>query len=70
MGTEVHVRHLAATPLGMQVTLHSEVVQVNGRTVRFKVEAFDEREKIAEGTHDRYIVNIERFAQRLAVKRG
>jgi fluoroacetyl-CoA thioesterase len=70
VGTEVHVRHLAATPLGMQVTLHSEVVQVNGRTVRFKVEAFDEREKIAEGTHDRYIVNIERFAQRLAVKRG
>ncbi|HLH41230.1 MAG TPA: thioesterase family protein [Bryobacteraceae bacterium] len=70
VGTEVHVRHLAATPVGMQVTLHSEVVEVNGRAVRFKVEAFDEKEKIADGTHDRYIVNIERFAQRLAEKRA
>jgi len=70
VGTEVKVRHLAATPLGMQVTFHSEVIAVDDQRVRFKVEAFDEREKIADGTHERFIVNIERFAKRLAEKRS
>jgi len=70
VGTEVHIRHLAATPLGMQVTFRSEVIAVDDRRVRFKVEAFDEKEKIAEGTHERFVVNIERFAQRLAEKRS
>lgn len=70
VGTEVNVRHLAATPLGMQVTFLSEVIDTDGRTVRFKVEAFDEKEKIAEGTHDRFIVNIEKFAKKLSDKRG
>jgi fluoroacetyl-CoA thioesterase len=68
VGTEVNIRHLAATPLGMQVTFLSEVTQTEGPVVRFKVEAFDEKEKIAEGTHERFIVNVERFAKRLAQK--
>jgi fluoroacetyl-CoA thioesterase len=70
VGTEVNVRHLAATPLGMQVRFHSEVIAVDDRRVRFKVEAFDEKEKIAEGTHERFVVNIQRFAKRLAEKRS
>jgi fluoroacetyl-CoA thioesterase len=70
VGTEVNVRHLAATPLGMQVTFSSEVIATEGRMVRFKVEAFDEREKIAEGTHERFIVNVERFARKLSEKRA
>ena len=70
VGTEVHVRHLAATPLGMQVSFHSEVIESDGRSVRFKVEAFDEKEKIAEGTHDRFVVNVERFAKKLSEKRA
>lgn len=70
VGTEVKVRHLAATPLGMEVTFRSEVIDANHRTVLFKVEAFDEKEKIAEGTHERFIVDIERFARRLAEKRS
>lgn len=70
VGTEVHVRHLAATPLGMKVTFHSEVIECAGPAVRFKVEAFDEKEKIGEGTHERFIVNIERFARRLTEKRS
>jgi fluoroacetyl-CoA thioesterase len=70
VGTEVKVRHLAATPLGMEVTFRSEVIDANRRTVLFKVEAFDEKEKIAEGTHERFIVDIERFARRLAEKRS
>jgi len=68
VGTRVDVRHLAATPLGMQVTFRAEVIAVNERRVNFKVEAFDEKEKIAEGTHERFVVNIARFASRLQAK--
>ena len=70
VGTEVNVRHLAATPMGMEVTFNTEVIAVDDRRVRFKVEAFDEKEQIADGTHERFIVNVERFAKRLAEKRG
>ena len=68
VGTEVHVKHLAATPVGMQVTFSAEVIEVDDRRVRFRVEAHDEKEKIAEGTHERYVVNIARFATRLQAK--
>jgi predicted thioesterase len=70
VGTEVNVRHLAATPPGMEVRFESEVIAVEDRKVRFKVAAFDEKEQIADGTHERFVVNIERFAKRLAEKRG
>jgi fluoroacetyl-CoA thioesterase len=69
VGTEVCVRHLAATPIGMEVTFKTEVIAVEDRRVRFKVEAFDAKEQIADGTHERFIVNVERFAKRLAEKR-
>ena len=68
VGTEVHVHHLAATPLGMHVTFTAEVIEVDDRRVRFRVEAHDEREKVAEGTHERFIVNIARFATRVQAK--
>ena len=68
VGTEVHVKHLAATPMGMKVTFRAEVIEVEGRRVRFRVEAFDEREKVSEGTHERAIINIAKFAARLAAK--
>jgi fluoroacetyl-CoA thioesterase len=68
VGTEVNVRHLAATPMGMDVTFKTEVIEVNERKVRFKVEAWDAKEQIADGTHERFIVNVERFAKRLAEK--
>ncbi|MBI3207680.1 MAG: thioesterase family protein [Candidatus Solibacter usitatus] len=68
VGTHVDVKHLAATPLGMSATFHAEVLEVNDRKVRFKVEAFDEREKIAEGYHERFVVHVERFAGRLMAK--
>ncbi len=70
VGTEVNVRHLAATPLGMEVTIKSEVISVDERRVKFKVEAFDSKEQIADGTHERFVVNVERFARRLAEKRA
>src|SRR6266704_1431467 len=68
VGTQVTVSHLAATPMGMNVTFQSEVISVAERRVTFKVEAFDEKDKIAEGTHERGIINTAKFATRLAAK--
>lgn len=68
VGTHVDVRHLAATPVGMRVTARAEILSVEGRRVTFKVEAFDEVEKVAEGTHQRFVVDIERFAARVQAK--
>ncbi len=70
VGTEVNVKHLAATPIGMDVTFQSEVIAVEDRRVRFKVSAFDEKEQIAEGTHERFVIHVERFARRLEEKSG
>ena len=68
VGTEVCIRHLAATPLGMDVVFKTEVIEAADRRVKFKVEAFDAKEQIADGTHERFIINVERFAKRLAEK--
>ncbi len=68
VGTHVNVYHLAATPMGMTVTFRSEVTSVEERRVNFKVEAFDEKQKIAEGTHQRAIVNVARFAAKMQEK--
>ena len=68
VGTHVNVRHLAATPIGMSVTFTAEVIRVDGRRVEFRVEAHDEKEKVGEGTHERAIINVAKFATRLAEK--
>jgi fluoroacetyl-CoA thioesterase len=68
LGTEVNIKHLAASPMGMSVTFRAEVLAVNERRVTFRVEAQDEKEKIGEGTHERTIINVARFAARLAAK--
>ncbi len=68
VGTHVNVYHLAATPMGMNATYRSEVISVEERRVNFKVEAFDEKQKIAEGTHQRAIVNVARFAAKMQEK--
>jgi len=70
VGTHVNVAHLAAAPLGMMVTFKAEVTGVRDRRVEFRVEAFDEKEKIGEGTHERAVINIAKFAARLAAKKG
>ncbi|MFQ6001087.1 MAG: thioesterase family protein [Anaerolineae bacterium] len=68
VGSEIRVRHLAATPQGMEVTVHSALVEVEGRRLTFKVEAFDEREKIGEGTHIRFIIDLDRFREKVKAK--
>jgi predicted thioesterase len=68
VGTQVNIAHLAAAPIGMMVTCSAEVTGVDGRRVHFRVEAWDEKEKIGEGTHERAIINVAKFATRLAAK--
>ena len=67
-GTRLDVRHVAATPVGMRVTATAEVVAVDGRVVRFRVEARDEREVIGDGTHERVVVNVAKFDLRVQAK--
>lgn len=68
LGIHLDVRHFAATPVGMEVTATAEVTAIAGRTVTFRVEARDEKETIGDGTHQRVVVNVERFAARVQRK--
>ena len=61
VGTELNVKHISATPMGMEVSAKAELLSVDGRALSFKVEAFDEAGKIGEGTHQRFIVENEKF---------
>jgi predicted thioesterase len=70
LGTHVNVFHLAAAPLGSTVTFRAEVTKVTEKRVQFRVEAWDETEKIGEGTHERTIINIAKFATRMAAKKA
>jgi predicted thioesterase len=61
VGTRLDVSHTAATPVGMRVKAHAEVVKVDGRKLQFRVWAEDEVERIGEGSHERIIVTVDRF---------
>ena len=61
VGTLMNIQHLSATPVGMKVTAESELIAIDGRKLTFKVTAFDEVGKIGEGTHERFIINNEKF---------
>ncbi|MBQ7792329.1 MAG: thioesterase family protein [Clostridia bacterium] len=68
VGTHLNLNHLAATPVGMKVTAKATVTEADGRKIVFHLEAFDEREKIAEGTHTRFIIQSEKFQARCDAK--
>jgi predicted thioesterase len=68
VGTHLDIRHLAATPPGLEVWARAELVEVEGRRLKFKVEAFDPSEKIGEGTHERFIVDLGRLIARAQTK--
>ena len=61
VGVHLDVKHLAATPVGMKVTATAELIEIDRKKLVFKVEAFDEKDKIGEGTHSRFIINKEKF---------
>ena len=70
VGTMIEMRHLAATPVGMKVRAQATLLETDGKRFLFAVEAWDEKEKIAEGRHERFVVsNMEKFLAR-AMKKG
>ena len=68
LGVRLDVSHIAATPVGMKITAEAIVTHVEGRTVHFKVTCKDEKELIGEGTHERVVVNVARFEERVRLK--
>ena len=69
LGTRVSIQHLSATPLGMKVTAHALLKRVEKHRLFFVVDAYDEKEKVAEGEHERLLVSKDRFVQKVAKKR-
>jgi predicted thioesterase len=68
LGTVLNVRHIAATPVGMRIKALATVTSLSERTIHFRVEAHDERELIGDGTHERVVVNVAKFDQRVQRK--
>lgn len=70
VGTHVELRHLHPTPVGMTATARSRVVQVDGSRIVFEAEVWDELERIATATHERHLVDLERFLRKANSKMG
>jgi len=68
LGIHLDISHVAATPVGLRVTATAEVVRLEGRTVTFRVEARDELEALGGGTHQRVVVSVARFDERVQRK--
>ena len=69
LGTEVKIKHLSATPLGMKVTAHALLKGVEKNRLLFLVNAYDEKEKVAEGEHERVLISKDRFLQKVEKKK-
>jgi predicted thioesterase len=70
VGTVVNMKHLAATPAGFKVKVVANLKQIDGRRLVFWLEAFDDAEKIAECHHERFIIDLTRFHDKVAKKRA
>jgi predicted thioesterase len=68
LGIHLDVRHFAATPIGMNVQATAELIAIEGRTLSFRVEAHDDKEPIGGGSHQRVVVNVARFDERIQRK--
>lgn len=68
VGANIHVEHLAATPIGAKVRAEAKVTSVDGKLIDFEIAAFDEADQIGRGTHRRAVIQTDRFAGRLAEK--
>ena len=68
VGGHIDVRHLAATPIGMRVNAQAELVEVQGRKLSFRIQAWDEVEQIGEASHTRFIVDESSFMERVREK--
>jgi predicted thioesterase len=70
VGTFVEIEHLAPVPEGFTVVCRARVIHVDGPVVTFQVEAHDDTEVVARGLHRRRVIDVDRFARRVARKRG
>lgn len=68
VGTRLEVRHMAATPMGQDVTARAELLEIDGRRLVFRVEATDGAGVIGEGMHERFIIEVERFLARASAR--
>jgi fluoroacetyl-CoA thioesterase len=68
LGTRLEVGHYAATPVGMRLRATAELLKMEGRNLEFRVEAFDEKERVGDGRHTRVVVNVARFDERVQRK--
>jgi predicted thioesterase len=68
VGGHIDVHHLVATPVGMQVRARAELIAIDGRKLKFKVQAWDENELIGEADHDRFVVDEARFMAKVTSK--
>ena len=68
VGTHVYLSHVAPTPKGMKVTAHVELIEVKGRTLRFRVDCFDPCGLIGSGFHERTLIDPNRFMAKVAEK--
>jgi fluoroacetyl-CoA thioesterase len=68
VGTHINVSHTAATPPGMEVTARVKLIEADGRRLKFELEAFDEKEPISRGTHERFIINRKKFDEKMRAK--
>ncbi len=68
VGIAMDLKHMAATPLGMEIRVKTEVTAVEGRKLTFRLEAYDEVEKIGEANHERFIIQATKFSARVADK--
>ncbi len=68
VGTSLNVEHKAATPEGMEVRAEAELIGVKGKALSFIVKAYDEKELVGEGEHQRYIIDVEKFMKRAQSK--
>ena len=64
VGTELNIKHVSATPVGLEVRAEAEVTAVEGKVITFEVKAYDEAGLIGEGTHKRAVINAQRFLER------
>ncbi|MBR4142315.1 MAG: thioesterase [Firmicutes bacterium] len=70
VGTLMELAHIAATPLGMKVRCETELVEIDRRKLVFTVKIYDEKEKVADGRHERFIIENAKFLSKAESKRG
>ena len=70
VGISITSSHIAATPLAMEVTARAELTEIDGKKLVFRIEAFDAVEKIGEGIHERFIINVEKFMNKNEQKKN